>query len=71
MEVGKSRTDFCELLLFADAGNGDLLGYRLTMEGIPRDESIYVWNHEDDSIIDVAPDLKSFLEGWVSGRISV
>jgi hypothetical protein len=71
MEVGKSRTDFGDLLMFADAGNGDLFAFVLSKEGTPPGEVIYVWNHEDDSITDVAPDLKTFLEGWVSGRISV
>lgn len=61
---------FDHLLFFSDAGNGDLFGYAILNGQIQR-EDIYVWNHEDDSRTWIASSLKEFIEGWITGEISV
>lgn len=61
---------FDHLLFFSDAGNGDLFGYAILNGHIQR-EDIYVWNHEDDSRTWIASSLKEFIEGWITGKISV
>lgn len=58
------------LLFFSDAGNGDFFGY-LFVHGKVQSEDIYVWNHEDSSQRVIASSLEDFLEGWISGKISV
>lgn len=58
------------LLFFADAGNGDQFAFSL-LNGQCRRDDVFVWNHEDDSRNWVAPDLKTFYDGWLSGRIQV
>ncbi|CEG26315.1 SMI1/KNR4 family protein [Bacillus sp. B-jedd] len=57
-------------LFFSDAGNGDLFGYLIGNETI-QNESIYVWNHENDSRRVIASSLEDFLKGWIGGEISV
>ncbi|MGG2935896.1 SMI1/KNR4 family protein [Bacillus pacificus] len=58
------------LLFFADGGNGDLFGYSI-LNGIVQRDDIYVWNHENDSRTWVAPSLKTFMEWWESGKITI
>jgi hypothetical protein len=58
------------LLFFADAGNGDQFAYPITAGAIRRPD-VFVWNHETDSRLWVAPSLKTYLEWWLSGRIEV
>ncbi|HDR7613306.1 MULTISPECIES: SMI1/KNR4 family protein [Bacillus cereus group] len=58
------------LLFFADGGNGDLFGYSI-LNGIVQRDDIYVWNHENDSRTWVAPSLKTFMEWWGSGKITI
>jgi hypothetical protein len=61
---------FDNLLFFADAGNGDQFAYQI-QDGRIIQGTIFCWNHEDDSRDAVASDLKKYLEGWISGDISV
>lgn len=61
---------FDQLLFVSDAGNGDLFGF-VTINGNFDRNDIFVWNHENDSCTWIAPDLKTFLEGWMNGSISV
>jgi SMI1-KNR4 cell-wall len=61
---------FDELLFFADAGNGDLFGF-VTLLGNFNRNDIFVWNHEDDSRIWVAPNLMKFIEWWTNGTIGI
>lgn len=61
---------FEHLLFFSDAGNGDLFGYRILNGSIQTDD-IYVWNHEDDSRMWVAPSLEVFINDWITGEISI
>lgn len=58
------------LLFFADGGNGDLFGYSI-LNGMVQRDDIYVWNHESDSRTWVAPSLKTFMEWWESGKITI
>lgn len=60
---------FDNLLFFADAGNGDRFTYLIQNGQIHKD--IFVWNHEDDSRNWVAPDLISYFEWWLSGKMKI
>jgi cell wall assembly regulator SMI1 len=61
---------FVDLLFFADAGNGDRFAFPIQQEKIQQGP-VFAWNHEDDTRKVVAASLKSYLEGWLSGEISV
>ncbi|HEX7491412.1 MAG TPA: SMI1/KNR4 family protein [Candidatus Limnocylindrales bacterium] len=50
---------FDSLLFFGEIGNGDLVGFRVLRGVTPKD--IYVWDHELDSRIWIAPTLESYL----------
>ncbi|PGE91384.1 SMI1/KNR4 family protein, partial [Bacillus toyonensis] len=54
---------FDSLLFIADAGNGDLFGYRV-LNGLIDNYDIYIWNHENDSRTWIAPSLQIFIEWW-------
>lgn len=76
-EAFRSRPDFDQLympfdhlLFFADAGNGDQFAYTIC-GGEVRKPDIFVWNHEDDSRTWVAPDLRTYLDWWLSGKLKV
>ncbi|WP_078552018.1 SMI1/KNR4 family protein [Bacillus alkalicellulosilyticus] len=62
---------FDNLFFFSDAGNGDLFCYAILKNGTIEKTDIYVWNHEDDSRTWVAASLKHFIQGWITGEISV
>ncbi|OPZ87755.1 MAG: SMI1 / KNR4 family protein [Firmicutes bacterium ADurb.Bin419] len=59
-------------LLIASNGCGDYYGYEITKDGI-KDESIYMWNHEeydeDFNFIKVASNLKELIELKYNGII--
>ncbi|MGF9947197.1 SMI1/KNR4 family protein [Priestia megaterium] len=61
---------FNNLLFVADAGNGDMFGYS-TSEGFIKQNNIYIWNHESNRRNQVATSLKEFVEGWISGKLSI
>lgn len=61
---------FDQLLFFSDGGNGDLFAF-VTLNGRFNRNDIFAWNHEDDSRIWVAPDLKTFIEWWLAGSIKI
>ena len=54
------------LVFFADAGNGDQ--FAVSLSG---NHEVYVWNHEDDSRTWVAATILGYLEGWLTGRLTV
>ncbi|MFD8912603.1 SMI1/KNR4 family protein [Streptomyces sp. NPDC059575] len=58
---------FEPLLFFADAGNGDLFAL---LSAIDRPD-VFVWDHETDSRTWVAPNLATYLEWWLTGRIEL
>lgn len=73
----RMNADFLELympfdclLFFSDAGNGDQFAFSV-LNGQCRRDDVFVWNHEDDSRTWVAPNLKTFYDWWLSGRIQV
>jgi len=61
---------FDGLLFFADAGNGDQFAFTVA-GGQVRRPDIFVWDHEEDSRRWLAKDLSDYLEGWLSGRITI
>ncbi|MED3854979.1 SMI1/KNR4 family protein [Priestia megaterium] len=61
---------FNNLLLVADAENGDMFGYS-TLEGFIKQNNIYVWNHKNNRRKQVATSLKEFVEDWISGKLSI
>lgn len=61
---------FDNLLFFADAGNGDQFAYPI-LNDLRQRNDIFVWNHEDDSRKWVAPNLKSYFEWWLNGRLTI
>ncbi|MFD0697694.1 SMI1/KNR4 family protein [Paenibacillus sp. GCM10027628] len=61
---------FDHLLFFSDAGNGDQFAFAILNGKITKND-IYVWNHEDDSRSWISGSLNSFINGWLSGAISV
>ncbi|MFF7755640.1 SMI1/KNR4 family protein [Streptomyces sp. NPDC007971] len=66
-ELATLYMPFDPLLFFGDAGNGDLFAL---LPGLDRPD-VFVWNHEDDSRTWVAPNLATYLEWWLTGRITV
>ena len=54
------------LVFFAGAGNGDQ--FAVSLSG---NHEVYVWNHEDDSRTWVAATIVGYLEGWMTGRLTV
>lgn len=61
---------FDHLLFFADAGNGDQFAFAIQDGEIRRDD-IFVWNHEEDSRVWVAPHLLRYFEWWLSGDMKI
>ena len=61
---------FDSLLFFGDAGNGDQFAFTI-LNGTSSKDDIFVWNHEDDSRMWIAPSLKIFIEWWLNGTISI
>lgn len=57
---------FHGLVFFGDAGNGDQFALSLTGNC-----EVYVWDHENDSRTWIAPSVMAYLEGWMTGRITI
>jgi hypothetical protein len=57
-----------ELLFFGEAGNGDLFAF-IVLAGAVRRQDIFMWNHETDSRVWVAPSLEKYLEWHIKGSI--
>src|ERR1035437_7957090 len=53
------------LLFFGEIGNGDLVGFRVLRGATPDD--VYVWDHELDSRIWIAPTLEAYLRKQLRG----
>ncbi len=54
-------------LFFGQAGNGDLYGYPITLDGL-NDHAIFEWDHELDSRVWVAQSLRLFVRWWVATK---
>jgi hypothetical protein len=61
---------FDSLLFFADAGNGDQFAFPMTASRTPREE-VFARDHEDDSRRWFAASLRDYLQGWLSGELTV
>ncbi len=61
---------FDHLLFIGDAGSGDQFAYSI-LAGEIRRTDVFAWNHEDDSRIWVAPNLQTYIEWWLTGRIKL
>jgi hypothetical protein len=59
---------FENLLFVAPTGTGNYFGYSI-LNGEIRRKDIFVWNHDNDSRVHVAPSLKQFIEWWMLGKI--
>ena len=66
----KLYMSFDNTLFFGDAGNGDQFAYPIC-DGVIRRPDIFVWNHENDSRMWIAPSLQRYLEWWLTGRITI
>jgi hypothetical protein len=60
---------FANLLLIADAGNGDLFAYPIQGDGAINRPDIFLWDHETDSRQWVAGSLHQFVERWFGGEL--
>jgi SUKH superfamily protein len=58
------------LLFFADAGDGEMFALGI-IEGIIQRPDVYIWNPIDDSRTSVAPSIRRYLEGWLTGKITL
>ena len=58
---------FDPLLFFADAGNGDQFAFPT----IPRKDEVFVWDHESDSRMWAAQDLRQYIRRWMDGTLKV
>ena len=75
--VFRQSADFRELympfdclLFIADAGNGDQFAYSI-VGGAIRRADIFAWDHENDSRRWVAPNLSTYLDWWLTGRLTL
>lgn len=57
---------FDGIVFFADAGNGDQFG--LSLSG---NNEVFCWDHEDDSRRWVAASVMTYLEAWMTGRLTI
>jgi hypothetical protein len=61
---------FKSLFFFADAGNGDLFAYRILDGQIPYND-IYAWDHENDSRVWVASNLRDFVKRSLKNELNI
>lgn len=66
-DLGTLYMSFDQLLFFGDAGNGDLFAL-VPHTGRP---DVFAWDHETDSRTRVAAGLDKYLDGWLTGKISL
>ncbi|MDX6278814.1 MAG: hypothetical protein QOJ72_2942 [Nocardioidaceae bacterium] len=70
----RSNSDFAALYMsfdsmtfFADGGNGD----QFAIPTVGNQSDVFVWNHEDDSRMWVAPSVIEYLKRWMSGALTI
>jgi hypothetical protein len=69
--AGTYDRDFRELMFFADAGtDGILFGFPVMGDGVCA-PCVVVWHPIEDDLDEVAPSLEDFLQGWLTGAITV
>ncbi|MEU9535531.1 SMI1/KNR4 family protein [Streptomyces sp. NPDC048213] len=64
-ELAALYMPFTPLLFFAEAGNGDLFALLATIDR----PDVFTWDHENDSRTWVAPNLATYLDWRLTGRI--
>lgn len=62
---------FDHLLIFGDAGNGDLFFFPIQSNGEINKPDVFIWNHENDSRQWVASNLEQFVAQWYAGELEV
>lgn len=60
---------FDSLVLFAEAGNGDLFAFPVLANGHIRDSHVYRWHQVDDSRTWAAENVRRFLQGWFDNTL--
>jgi cell wall assembly regulator SMI1 len=69
--AGTYKRDFHQMVFFADAGtDGILFGFPV-MEDYVCAPRVVVWHPIMDELGELAPSLEDFLQGWLTGTISV
>jgi len=61
---------FENLVFFAESGIGDLFAFPVSQNRVCRDD-VFVWNHENDSRMWVAPSVTKYVEWWLNGIIKI
>ena len=56
-------------IFFATNGCGDYYCYRVRLDGTVEDTAIYLWEHEDFSVREVAKDLVDLIEKYYNDEI--
>ena len=64
-ELRQLYMPFDSLVFFGEAGNGDQFFLRV-LDGLVRDADVYVWEHETDNRVWIAPSLEPFLVEWLA-----
>ena len=68
---GTYDSDLHDLLFFAGAGSdGILFAHPIAEDRIAALE-VVVWHPIDDELTEIAPSLEEFVQGWLTGAISV
>lgn len=62
--------DFSRLVFFADAGT-DGIRFAFPVEGRACAQRVVVWHPIRDTVDEIAPSLEAFLDGWLTGTITV
>jgi len=62
--------DFSRLVFFAHAGT-DGIGFAFPVEGRACAQRVLVWHPIRDTVAEIAPSLEEFLDGWLTGTITV
>jgi hypothetical protein len=61
---------FDDALFFADAGTGDYFFFAI-IQGRIQDENVYAWYPIGNERELKAPSLRGYVEGWLTGQLSV
>lgn len=66
-----NQCDISQLVFFADAGcDGIMFGFPV-LKGGECDSRVVVWHPLRDTVTELAPTLREFLYGWLTGVITV
>jgi hypothetical protein len=68
---GEYERDFGRLVFFANAGCDDVLFGFPVMKNRVCAPRVVMWHPIEDELNELAPSLKAFLKGWLTGTITV